>query len=167
MTRGTGWFCRPNALARKRFAAAASCLALEEKVEGRAGRIHRAIQVAPLALDPDVGLVHPPTVRQMPRNARAILCGFLMIDVFRLAGVSGAPGKSRPQGFVNVCREPNGRPLGEKGSDSLASSLSKRCSAQEVATSGRLWTYPAPAAWLESLPRHCPRPRQRHRPRML
>jgi hypothetical protein len=32
-------------------------LGREEKVEGHAGRIHRTIQVAPLALDPDVGLV--------------------------------------------------------------------------------------------------------------
>jgi hypothetical protein len=35
---------------------------LEEKVEGHAGRIHRTIEIAPLALDPDVGLVYPPTV---------------------------------------------------------------------------------------------------------
>jgi Exopolysaccharide synthesis, ExoD len=42
----------------------------EEKVEGRAGRIHRTIQVAPLALDADVSLVHPPTVigRFEPRS---------------------------------------------------------------------------------------------------
>jgi hypothetical protein len=37
-------------------------LGREKKVEGRAGRIHRTIQVAPLALDPDVALVHPPRV---------------------------------------------------------------------------------------------------------
>jgi len=37
-------------------------LGREEKVEGRAGRIHRTIRVAPLALDPDLGFVHPPTV---------------------------------------------------------------------------------------------------------
>src|SRR5271165_7428923 len=51
----------------QRFAQEALCcsrvlLGREEKVEGRARRIHRTIQVAPLALDPDVGLVHPPTV---------------------------------------------------------------------------------------------------------
>src|ERR1700686_3643060 len=34
----------------------------EKEVEGRAGRIHRPEKVTPLALDPDVGLVHPPTV---------------------------------------------------------------------------------------------------------
>src|SRR5208282_6224593 len=37
-------------------------LGREEKVEGRAGGVHRPIQVAPLAFDPYVGLVHPPTV---------------------------------------------------------------------------------------------------------
>jgi hypothetical protein len=46
----------------QRFGQEALCrgrvlLGREEKVEGRAGRIHRTIQVAPLALDPDVGLV--------------------------------------------------------------------------------------------------------------
>jgi hypothetical protein len=51
----------------QRFGQEALCcgrvlLGREEKVEGRAGRIHRTIQVAPLALDPDVGLVHTPTV---------------------------------------------------------------------------------------------------------
>src|SRR5271165_4751145 len=62
MTRGTGWFCRPNALALEALCCGRVLLGREEKVEGRAGRIHRTIQVAPLALDPDVGLVHPPTV---------------------------------------------------------------------------------------------------------
>jgi hypothetical protein len=38
-------------------------LGREEKVEGRAGRIHRAIRVAPLALDPDVGLIQPANCR--------------------------------------------------------------------------------------------------------
>jgi hypothetical protein len=52
---GTGWFCRPNALALEALAAAPSCLAETRKSRGRAGRIHRTIQVAPLALDPDVG----------------------------------------------------------------------------------------------------------------
>ena len=33
-------------------------LGREKKVEGRAGRIHRTIQVTPLALDPDVRFVH-------------------------------------------------------------------------------------------------------------
>ena len=37
-------------------------LGREEKVEGRAGRIHRTIQVAPLASDPDVGLIQAPTI---------------------------------------------------------------------------------------------------------
>jgi hypothetical protein len=51
----------------QRFGQKALCcgrvlLGREEKVEGRAGRIHRTIQVAPLALDPDVRLVHPPRV---------------------------------------------------------------------------------------------------------
>src|SRR5208337_111945 len=46
----------------KAFCCGRVLLGREEKVEGRAGRIHRTIQVAPLALDPDVGLVHPPTV---------------------------------------------------------------------------------------------------------
>src|SRR5271166_5027005 len=40
------------------------CIAFgrEKEVDRRTGRIHRTIQVAPLALDPDVGLVHSPTV---------------------------------------------------------------------------------------------------------
>ena len=42
---------------------AASCLAPEEKVEGCAGRIHRTIEVAPLALDPDVGPSLPANCR--------------------------------------------------------------------------------------------------------
>ena len=37
-------------------------LGREEKVEGRTGSVHRSVQVAPFALDPDVGLIHPPTV---------------------------------------------------------------------------------------------------------
>jgi hypothetical protein len=36
-------------------------LGREKEVEGGARRIHRPIQVAPLALDPDAGFVHPPT----------------------------------------------------------------------------------------------------------
>jgi hypothetical protein len=46
MTRGTGWFCRPNALARKRFCCSRVLLGREEKVEGRPSGIHRTIQVA-------------------------------------------------------------------------------------------------------------------------
>ena len=46
----------------KAFCCGRVLLGREEKVEGRAGRNHRTIQVAPLALDPDVRLVHPPTV---------------------------------------------------------------------------------------------------------
>jgi hypothetical protein len=38
---------------------AASCLAPEEKVEGRARRIQRTIQVAPLALDPIRRRINP------------------------------------------------------------------------------------------------------------
>src|SRR6201982_4164610 len=34
----------------------------KKEVDGRAGRIHRTIQVAPLALDPDIRLVDAPTV---------------------------------------------------------------------------------------------------------
>src|SRR5208282_518919 len=50
----------------ERFGKEALCcgrvlLSREEKVEGRPGRINRTIQVAPLAFDPDVGFVHPPT----------------------------------------------------------------------------------------------------------
>src|SRR5690348_637020 len=50
----------------ERFGKEALCcgrvlLSREEKVEGRSGRIYRTIQVAPLAFDPDVGFVHPPT----------------------------------------------------------------------------------------------------------
>src|SRR5215471_1064109 len=41
---------------------AASCLAPEEKVECGAGGVHRSIKVTPLAFDPDVGLIYPPTV---------------------------------------------------------------------------------------------------------
>ena len=37
-------------------------LGREEKVEGRAGGVHRPIQVAPLAFDPYVGFVDAPTI---------------------------------------------------------------------------------------------------------
>jgi hypothetical protein len=37
-------------------------LGREEKVKGRAGEIHRPIQVAPFAFHPDIGLVHAPAV---------------------------------------------------------------------------------------------------------
>jgi hypothetical protein len=37
-------------------------LGREKEVDRRTGRVHRTIQVAPLALDPDVGFVQPPTV---------------------------------------------------------------------------------------------------------
>ena len=48
-------------------------LGREEKVDRRTGRVHSTIQVAPLALDPNVGLVHPPTVvgRSEPRSQSA------------------------------------------------------------------------------------------------
>jgi hypothetical protein len=36
-------------------------LGREEEVEGPAGGVHRPIQVAPLAFDPYVGFVYPPT----------------------------------------------------------------------------------------------------------
>src|ERR1700680_4028198 len=62
MTRGTGWFCRPNALARKRFAAAASRLAERRKSRVAPEESTAPYRLAPLALDPDVGLVRPPTV---------------------------------------------------------------------------------------------------------
>ena len=52
----------------QRFGQKALCcgrvlLGREEKVEGRAGRIHRTLQVAPLALDPDVGQSPPANCR--------------------------------------------------------------------------------------------------------
>ena len=51
----------------QRFGQEALCcgrvlLGREQEVDRRAGRIHRTIQVAPLALDPNVGFVHPPTI---------------------------------------------------------------------------------------------------------
>jgi hypothetical protein len=61
MTRGTGWFCRPQSFVQEALCCGRVLLGREEKVEGGAGRILRTIQVAPLALDPDVGFVHPPT----------------------------------------------------------------------------------------------------------
>src|ERR1700738_3081521 len=63
----------------QRFGQEALCcgrvlLGREEEVEGRPSGIHRTIQVAPLALDPDVGLVHPPTVvgRSEPQSQLAL-----------------------------------------------------------------------------------------------
>ena len=47
----------------QRFGQEALCCGREEKVEGRAGRIHRTLQVAPLALDPDVGQSPPANCR--------------------------------------------------------------------------------------------------------
>jgi len=59
---GHGMVLPSQRFGQKAFCCGRVLLGREEKVEGRAGRIHRTIQVAPLALDPDVGLVHPPTV---------------------------------------------------------------------------------------------------------
>jgi hypothetical protein len=56
--------CSAERFGKKALCCGRVLLGREEKVEGRAGRIHRSIQVAPLALDPDVGFVHPPTVRK-------------------------------------------------------------------------------------------------------
>src|ERR1700736_4963985 len=49
-------------------------LGRKKEVEGRPSGIHRTIQVAPLALDPDVGLGHPPTVvgRSEPQSQLAL-----------------------------------------------------------------------------------------------
>jgi hypothetical protein len=51
----------------QRFGQEALCcgrvlLGREEKVEGRAGGVHRPIQAAPLAFNPQVGFVDAPTV---------------------------------------------------------------------------------------------------------
>ena len=37
-------------------------LSREEKIQGRSARVHRPVEVTPLAFDPDVGLVHTPAV---------------------------------------------------------------------------------------------------------
>src|SRR5580692_2877536 len=62
MTRGTGWVPPSQRFGQKALCRGRVLLGREEKVEGRAGRIHRTIKVAPFALDPDVRLVHPPRV---------------------------------------------------------------------------------------------------------
>src|SRR5271166_935779 len=62
MTRGAGWFAPPSAFARKRLAATASCLSREEKIQGRSARVHRPVEVTPLAFHPDVRLVQAPAV---------------------------------------------------------------------------------------------------------
>src|SRR5271165_7695686 len=49
--------CSAERFGKKALACGRVLLGREEKVEGRAGRIHRTIQVAPLALDLDVRLV--------------------------------------------------------------------------------------------------------------
>ena len=54
-------------LSAQRFGQEALCcgrvlLGREEKVEGRAGGIHRPVKVTPLAFHPDVRLVHAPAV---------------------------------------------------------------------------------------------------------
>src|ERR1700686_5867273 len=62
MTRGCGWFAPPKALARKRSAAAASRLAESKKVDRCTGGVDSPVQIDPLALHPDEGFIHPPTV---------------------------------------------------------------------------------------------------------
>jgi len=56
---GTPW--RRIALVRNRLAACSSTVLCEEKVDRLARFIDGAIEIAPLALDLDIGLVHPPT----------------------------------------------------------------------------------------------------------
>src|SRR5271165_3085472 len=69
MTRGAGWFSPPKALARKRSAAAASRLADRRKSIVAPLQSTARYKLDPLALDPDVGFVHSPTVvgRSEPR----------------------------------------------------------------------------------------------------
>jgi hypothetical protein len=62
MTRGCGWFAPLKALALKTLGRCCVAPGRKKEVEGGAGRIHRTIQEAPLALDPDVGFVHLPRV---------------------------------------------------------------------------------------------------------
>src|SRR5271157_4730368 len=73
MTRGARWFSPPSALARKRSAAAESRLA-EREVDRRTGRVDSPVQIDPFALNPDVGLIHPPAVvgRSEPRSQSAL-----------------------------------------------------------------------------------------------
>lgn len=53
---------RPKALARKRLAASASCLAESRKSRVAAARSHGPERITPLALNADVRLVHAPEV---------------------------------------------------------------------------------------------------------
>src|SRR5262249_23033061 len=62
MTRGGGWFFWPKALALEALCCGRVLFGREEKVECGAGGVHRSIKVTPLAFDPDVGLIYPPTV---------------------------------------------------------------------------------------------------------
>src|SRR5262249_10122428 len=70
ITRGSGWFAAPSALALKAFSRSRVLLCREKEVDCRTGRVHRPIKVAPLAFDPDVRLVQSPTVvgRSEPRS---------------------------------------------------------------------------------------------------
>ena len=61
---GTPW--RRIACFRKRSAASCIPVFREQKVNGLAVFIHGAIQVAPLAFDADVGLVHAPAAPHRP-----------------------------------------------------------------------------------------------------
>src|SRR5271166_4283781 len=54
--------CSAERFGKKALGRGRILLGREKEVEGGAGRIHHSIQVAPLALDPDVGFVHPPIV---------------------------------------------------------------------------------------------------------
>src|SRR5271166_2796380 len=70
---GAGWFSPPKALARKRSAAAASRLADRRKSIVAPLQSTARYKLDPLALDPDVGFVHSPTVvgRSEPRAQRS------------------------------------------------------------------------------------------------
>ena len=84
MTRGAGWFAPLSVLARKRSAAAASRLA--DRRKSIVAPVESTARYRPLALNPDVGLVH--TEKQNTR------CGFQRQKGFR----------SQPGTIVNAIR---------------------------------------------------------------
>ena len=61
---------------REGFAAAASCLAKEEKVEGGARGVKSPIKVTPLAFDPYVGFVDAPTIARRLESPSANVVPF-------------------------------------------------------------------------------------------
>ena len=78
MVRGLRVLSRPSARRKKRLAACLSRLALSRKSIGLAGAVDGAIEVAPLPVDPEVGLVDVPrpTARpQVPAHALLELRG--------------------------------------------------------------------------------------------